>query len=173
MSTHMTERLLIEKNTKALMALHEGLKHPGPEDQDRSMAIAQCCQRYDQLACPGGLERGLALLAAGDAKVVESAVTFLEVDPRFHRSGYIKGDLLRHLKRARLSEDEKSRLGKVVIARVQGLDSREFRHYARIAPVITDASFRNALQMSQDSTDPVEARHAKWILQAMDSVSVR
>jgi len=169
----MTERLLIEKNTKALMALHEGLKHPGPEDQDRSVAISQYFQRYDQLAFPGGLERGLALLTAGDATVIESAVTFLEVDPLFHRSGYIKADLLRHLKRAQLSEDQKSRLRKVVMARVQGPDSREFRHYARIAPVIADASLRNALQVSQDSTDPVEARHAKWILQALDSVSVR
>ncbi len=169
----MTERLLIEKNTKALVALHNGLKHPGPEDQDRSITITQYFQRYDQLAFPGGLERGLALLAAGDAKVIESAVTFLEVDPLFHRSGYIKADLLRHLKRVQLSEDQKSRLRKVVIARVQGPDSREFRHYARIAPVITDVSLRNALQVSRDSTDPVEARHAKWILQALDSVSVR
>jgi hypothetical protein len=169
----MTERLLIEKNTKALTALHEGLKHPGPEDRDRSIAISQYFQRYDQLAFPGGLERGLALLAAGDAQVIESAVTLLEVDPLFHRSGYIKADLLRHLKRAQLSEDQKSRLRKVVIARVQGPDSREFRHYARIAPVITDASLRNALEVSQDSTDPVEARHATWILQALDSVCVR
>ena len=169
----MTERLLIEKNAKALTALDEGLKHPGPEDQDRSTAISQYFHRYDQLAFPGGLQRGLALLAAGDAKVIESAVTFLEVDPLFHRSGYIKADLLRHLKRAQLSEDQKSRLRKVVMARVQGPDSREFRHYSRIARVIADASLRNALQASQDSTDPVEARHAKWILQALDSVSIR
>jgi hypothetical protein len=169
----MTKRLLLEKNTKAFMALHEGLKHPGPEDQDRSVAISQYFQRYDQLAFPGGLERGLALLAARDPEAIESAVTFLELNPLFHRSGYIKADLLRHLKRAQLSEDQKRRLRKVVIARVQGPDSREFRHYARIAPVITDASLRNALQVSQGSTDPVEARHAKWILQALDSVSVR
>jgi hypothetical protein len=168
----MTEHLLIESNTKALRELHEGLKHPGPEDQDRAVAVSQYFQRYDQLAFPGGLERGLALLAAGDAQAIESAVTFLEVDPLFHRSGYIKADLLRHLKRAQLSEDQKSRLRKVVIARVQGPDSREFRHYARIAPMITDESLRDALQVIRQSTDPVKARHAEWILQALDSVSV-
>ena len=53
----MTGRLLIEKNTKALMALHEGLKHPGPEDQDRSIAISQYFQRYDQLAFPRLFDR--------------------------------------------------------------------------------------------------------------------
>jgi hypothetical protein len=169
----MSERLLIEKNAKALRVLHDGLKHPSPEDQDRAIAITQYFKRYDQLAFPGGLESGLALLAAGDAKAIDSAVTFLEVDPLFHRSGYIKADLLRHLKRAQLSEDQKSRLRGVVIARVQGQDSREFRHYARIAVAIEDASLRSALQLSHESTDPMEARHAKWLLEALDSVPAK
>jgi hypothetical protein len=166
-SMRMTEHLLIESNTKALRELDEKLKHPGPEDQDRVAAISQYSHRYDQLAFPGGLERGLALLDAGDARAIESALTFLEVNPLFHRSGYIKADLLRHLKRAPLSENQKSRLRKVVIARVQGSDSREFRHYARLAPTIADQSLRDALLINQASKDPVAARHAKWILQAL------
>ena len=129
----MTERLLIEKNTKALVALHKGLKHPGP-DQDRSITISQYFQRYDQLAFPGGLELGLALLVAGDAKVIESAVTFLEVDPLFHRSGYIKADLLRHLKKVQLSEDQKSRLRRVVIA------SRPRARFAGISTLCADSA---------------------------------
>jgi hypothetical protein len=54
-SMRMTEHLLIESNTKALRELHEKLKHPGPEDQDRVAAISQYSHRYDQLAFPGGL----------------------------------------------------------------------------------------------------------------------
>jgi hypothetical protein len=169
----MTEHLLIESNARALRELHEGLKHPGPEDQDRVAAISQYFQRYDQLAFPGGLERGLASLAAGDAQSVESAVAFLEIDPLFHRSGYIKVDLIRRLKRAQLTEDQKSRLQKVIVARVQGPDSREFRHYARIAAMIANESLRDTLRANQKSADPVTARHATWILQALDARSKR
>jgi hypothetical protein len=167
----MTEHYLIESNARALRELHEGLKHPGPEDQDRVAAISDYFQRYDQLAFPGGLERGLALLAAGDAQSVESAVVFLEVDPLFHRSGYIKADLLRRLKRASLTAEQKNRLRKVIVARVQGPDSREFRHYARLAPMIADESLRDTLRVNQKSTDLVTARHAKWIFQALDAWS--
>jgi hypothetical protein len=83
----MTEHLLIESNTKALRELDEKLKHPGPEDQDRVAGISQYSHRYDQLAFPGGLERGLALLDAGDARAIESAVTFLEVNPLLTKTG--------------------------------------------------------------------------------------
>ena len=57
----------------------------------------------------------------------------LEINPLFHRSGYLKVDLIRRLKRTQLTEDQKSRLRKVIVARVRGPDSREFRHYARIS----------------------------------------
>jgi hypothetical protein len=62
-----------------------------------SEACATFHSFYDQLAFPGGLERGLELLKAHDPSTIETAVSFLEADPWFHRSGFIKADLLRLL----------------------------------------------------------------------------
>ena len=45
-------------------------------------------------------------------------MSFLEVDPYFFRSGYIKADLLRHLKRAPLTRSQEQRLRNVILARL-------------------------------------------------------
>jgi len=163
----MQESALIEANTRLLNELQDWLGNPGPEDHDRGQAITFYFRRYDQLAFPGGLERGLKLLAADDPVAVESAVTFLEVNPMFHRSGYVKADLLRFLKRASLSKTQRSRLRAVVLARVADRDSREFRHYTRLAAHLDHPELSAALHKLQKSPDPRTARHATWVLQAI------
>src|SRR5437868_5972807 len=49
------------------------------------------------LAFPGGLGHELRLLENGDLRAIELAVCFLEADPWFFRSGYIKADLIKQL----------------------------------------------------------------------------
>ena len=50
----------------------------------------------------------LAALSAGDADAKESAIKFLEFDPYYHRSGYIKSKLLVRLKHIKLNAHVKS-----------------------------------------------------------------
>jgi hypothetical protein len=164
----MEPHLLIQTNANSLRQLHDSLSATGPTQEERVAAITQYWGRYDQLAFPGGLSKGMMLLAEGDPNAIETAVAFLESDPHFHRSGYIKADILRYLKRADLDERQKERLRRVVLDRVKGPDTREFRRYCRIATVLDTGWFRQSLIDQLENPDPVMKRHAEWVLRALD-----
>jgi hypothetical protein len=158
----------IQANASRLRDLHDSLRATEPTQEERIAAITHYSERYDQLAFPGGLSRGMMLLAAGDLNAIGAAVDFLESDPHFHRSGYIKADILRYLKRADLDERQRDRLRRVVLDRVRGPDTREFRRYCRIATVLDSGWFRRSLMDQLENPDPVTKRHAEWVLIALE-----
>lgn len=126
-------------------------------------ACATLHASYDQLAFPGGLEQELELLKERDPGSIEMAVRFLEADPWFFRSGYIKADLLRWLRRAPLSDAQLGRLRGVVLERIEGPGRREFRRYARFAPRLDTPEFRAAIRARVHSADTRTSRHARWV----------
>ena len=56
----------------------------------------------------------LTALSSGENDAKESAIKFLEFDPYYYRSGYIKSKLLVRLKNIKLSASEVKRLQKVI-----------------------------------------------------------
>lgn len=68
-----------------------------------------------------------------DGEWREAAVTFLEVNPRYFRSGYDKAQLLRCLKRAHLSPGHKRRLQAVLLDVVGRPSGVELRQYCQLA----------------------------------------
>ena len=56
----------------------------------------------------------LTALSSGETDAKESAIKFLEFDPYYYRSGYIKSKLLVRLKNIKLSASEVKRLQKVI-----------------------------------------------------------
>ena len=86
-------------------------------------------------------------LASGDADAKESAIRFLEFDPYYYRSGYIKSKLLVRLKNIKLSASEVKRLQKVVCnAILSPLPKSEFKYYAGLLKNIGTPEFRAKLQ---------------------------
>jgi hypothetical protein len=165
---------VIEGNAAELRTLEEEVHRTRKQlgrGQEWSDASGRFFAAFDRLAFPGGLAKAIDLLPKCDLNTIESAVRFLEVDPWFFRSGYIKADLLRHLRRVPLTEDQKLRLQKVVIARVLGEDRREFKYYCRLARLISDQNFEQALNELPSS--PVEhvSRHARWVLEQLRAAS--
>lgn len=69
----------------------------------------------------------------GDRETIEDALLFLEVDPWFFRSGYLKERVIRHLKGAQLSDGDKGRLRNIIFAVAIGRNRREWRDYCRLA----------------------------------------
>lgn len=85
----------------------------------------------------------LAALSAGDADAKESAIKFLEFDPYYYRSGYIKSKLLVRLKHIKLTASEIKRLQKVVCnAILSPLPKSEFKYYAGLLKNIGTPEFR-------------------------------
>ena len=89
----------------------------------------------------------LSTLASGDADAKESAIRFLEFDPYYYRSGYIKSKLLVRLKNIKLSASEVKRLQKVICnAIVSQQPKSEFKYYARLLKNVGTPEFRQKLQ---------------------------
>ena len=89
----------------------------------------------------------LAALSAGDIEAKESAIKFLEFDPYYYRSGYIKSKLLVRLKHIKLTASEIRRLQKVVSSAILSpLPKSEFKYYAGLLKNIGTPEFRAKLQ---------------------------
>jgi hypothetical protein len=124
---------------------------------------------YDSLAFPGGLSREFELLKTGDVTAIEMAIRFLEADPWYFRSGYHKADILKMLRKHPLSEDQCSRMRKVILERVRGRPVREVRSFARFAPKVSTPQFEAQVRDIAENANRQAARHAQWILDCLKS----
>ena len=89
----------------------------------------------------------LAALSSGDADAKETAIKFLEFDPYYYRSGYMKSKLLVRLKQLKLTASEVRCLQKVVCnAILSPLPKSEFKYYAGLLKNIGTPEFRAKLQ---------------------------
>ena len=94
---------------------------------------------------------------------------FLEADPIFDRSGYMKEKLLTELKRRKLDECEVQRLQAIILNVVQKDDHRrEFLRYCRAAANVDDERFRAELSALEQSDDAQVSQRANWVLAALD-----
>lgn len=119
-------------------------------------------------AYPPGFWADLTAVRAGDRSGLPAMIAFLEADPWFFRSGYIKAMALRAIKRFALSRDEAERLRRVVLDMVERRDGREFRDYCRLARSLATPEFRREIERRAASVDPAVARRARWVLEALD-----
>jgi hypothetical protein len=99
----------------------------------------------------------------------EHMLDFLEADPIFHRSGYMKEKLLTELKRRKFNHAEVGRFQAIILHRVQRTDRRrEFSYYCRAAANVDDEGFRAQLRALEQSDDPHASRQANWMRAALD-----
>jgi len=142
---------LILENAQKINDLHIALKESKETTFDEKKvkhAAEQFHRLYDQLAFPGGLQAGMALLKKNDASITELAITYLEANPYFFRSGYIKEEIAHILKRAPLSQDQKERLYKVLLSSASDKDQRKWKAYCNLATVIANSDFCTQLNTS-------------------------
>ena len=99
-----------------------------------------------------------------DKNLLEFVVCFLEVDPWFDCSGYLKEIFLTRVKRSDLDEETKERLRRVLLDAVNRRGTREYKYYCRLAAVIGDEDLVAALETASDNNDGAVARRAKMML---------
>lgn len=165
---------LIQRNAQELRELHAAMHRTyrvRSLSQVNAAAWKQACEvfhsNYDRLAFPGGLTRAYDLLKKPDEAIIEAAIAFLEADPYFFRSGYVKADLVRAVSKFPLAPKQQARLQQVILDRVRGPTRREFRKYCNLAPYVTAPGFEHELGELANAADPVTARNATWVLEAV------
>lgn len=96
---------------------------------------------------------------------LEFVICFLEVDPIFFRSGYIKEEILRKIKRAKLTKNQMNRLRNILIQAVKDRGSREYKAYCRLAIRIADANLISSLESIFRNNEGALKSRAKLMLQ--------
>lgn len=141
-------------------------EHVRDKDPARYEALLRDFRTKTAAALPSSDPAFKTSLAAGRERQVDTAIAFLEADPWFFRSGYEKEMIIRHLKRTELSIAQRVRLGRVVIAAVDGRDRREFRHYCRLACVVWSDVLDIEIAKRMESPDDGIKRRAIWVAEA-------
>ena len=148
-------------------ALHRRFR----QDAEANNAYIEAQRRYWQLmaaAYPPTFNQDLVRLEEGDASGLESIVAFLEADPIFYGTGYLKEGLSRLLRDVELPSNYVSRLQAVVLSVVDRRDGREFRAYCRLARKVDSPELREQLTRRLTQDDPNVRRRARWVLEALE-----
>jgi hypothetical protein len=118
-------------------------------------------------AYPPGFWRDYDRLRERNPAGLESAIEFLEADPWFFRSGYVKAKLIRLINRFSLTPEQADRLRSVVLNIVDRRGGQEFRAYCRLARHVDGADLRPRLQDRLVHADSGVRRRAGWVLAAL------
>jgi len=108
-------------------------------------------------------------LKKGDLAGLEAGITFLENDPFFLRSGYVKADLLKFISYMKVPEKYSSRLKNILLDAVSRRGGREFRHYCRLTKFIDREILRKDLAALAKASDPGISRRALWVIESIKS----
>lgn len=118
-------------------------------------------------AYPPGFWDAYEGLRQGDPAGIDMAIAFLTADPWFFRSGYIKANLARFLKRMSLTRAQARSLEQVLLNMVDRRHTEEFRPYCRLARAMGTVPLVNGLKERLSNPDADVRRRAQWMLACM------
>ena len=140
--------------------------HDDPATAQWLAAVARANSAW-QSVFPAHFWEEYEKLKRGDASGAETAIEFLEADPWFPQSGYVKANLANFLKRVHLDPSQISRLQSVVLNIVDKRASQEFRRYCQLARRIDGLVLREGLTSRCANADDGVRRRARWMFQAL------
>ena len=128
---------LIKTESKRLLELHQNVHRTFKDKQGNPEAWSNACSEFNSYISPlDSHVEAFYSLSPINSESVEFGVQFLEINPFFFRSGYIKEQILNKLKRVVLTKPQSTRLRKVLKNAVLSCSGREFKRYCRLALVI-------------------------------------
>ena len=104
---------------------------------------------------------------SGDREAINELITYLEVDPYYFRSGYLKGRLVRVIKNAPRTEEDNRRLRGIIWNRAGEETRQEFREYCRLAILISTPSFRADVARK---AKPIDNNKFKFLLSYLPQI---
>lgn len=120
-----------------------------------------------EAAYPPCFWNNVITLKQGDLEGLPDAISFLEADPWFFRTGYVKTWLIRHIKPTMLSLQDIARLQQVILHVVDTRDDRDFRAFCRLARKVDGPVLRRELQARLESPQADIRRRSRWVMDAL------
>lgn len=142
---------------------------------DRKRWEAACAEfhaAFRKLMFPGG-EQCWDRFLNGDSSEIESAVAFLEEDPYFFRSGYMKEYIWSRLKRANLTSKQRRRVEQAALRYLEKRLRREFWSMARYVRQCGSDCFWRSVEELAGSGQCKESLKARWLLLARENRPVK
>jgi|GEM_PF-1647482 len=165
-------RLMAERVESARILCNDAYKlfqriHGRVDEEEVWKQAAALFHRTLDEAYPDQFWESFESLRRGELAHLDAAITFLEIDPWFFRSGYLKADLLRIICKLTLSPSDVQRLQTVVLAAIDFRDRREFRWYCKLARRVTTKEFKTEVEERIQLGDRDIQRRARWVLSAI------
>jgi len=162
-----------------------------PQDAEARRSHVEARDRYDEAlrrAFAPTFSQSMDRLRAGDPAGLEDAIAFLEADPIFYGTGYLKEELSRLLRRLEIPTSYVTRLQSVVLSIVDRRDDRDFRAFCRLARKVDSPELRAQLErrltralpsgeaLTDDQPSLLEEmrrdrairRRTRWVLEALE-----
>ena len=154
---------------QAVIAAACGLPHHKRDEKTRAAVDAARNKYSAAIAAAYHPDFWIVLekLKANEVADIDVAIDFLEADPLYFRSGYLKGRLARLLRPSQLSETQARRLNRVILNIVQRRNTYEFREFCRLAYRLCNSCLCDELNNLARSSNLAEARRAKWMLMSI------
>jgi tetratricopeptide (TPR) repeat protein len=138
-----------------------------PEEEAAWREAAELFHASLEAGYPEGFWDNFQRWRWGETETVDIAISFLESDPWFFRTGYIKADLIQYVRRMKLSPQQMERLRGVVLNAIDSRDRREFRSYCKLAKRMYSNSLQKEVEKRVSSDDAGVRRRARWVLSAI------
>lgn len=131
--------------------------------QDWEHACEEFHKRFDMLVFPGG-HQNLSRIRLGDIVACEAAIDYLEADPYHFRSGYLKKDLWRWLRRVDLASSAVGRLERTALSYLHKMIGREFGEMCKTMAKFGRADFWKEVAIRANLEDGPEKLRADLLL---------
>ncbi|GEM_PF-3803224 len=166
MPTRNLIRVAEETSNLVQRAIHETCARRN-ESPEAYQAWQDACARARQTTLPTDYlwsDEVAQKIKDGDREYTDDALLFLEVDPWFDSSGYLKEHLLEKLRQAPLTEDDKARIRKALIAVAGGRNRREFGRWCSLAVKVTTDEFERELEELAKERDAASSGKFSFLL---------
>ncbi len=157
---------LIRRESKVIDKLHSRIHETFLNRNKDLETWKRACSEFHTYLSPmdSYIEKIYDDSLSNNAELIEFGISFLELNPMFFRSGYIKEELLRKLKQASLSPKQIIRLLGVLVESVENRGYREYRGYCRLAAFIADKKLIHTLECMANSEPNSRTSRAKLML---------
>jgi hypothetical protein len=115
---------------------------------------------YEQLDIDAWVVELCDRVGSGEPQSIDEALTFLERDPYFFRSGYARERVARRLARVELTAVQKSRARAIALSSVEGHRHCPQPGVGRLARAVADNPLRRELRARLHDSDTAVARRA-------------